>query len=114
MNTLDRLNVPLLIGAAVLLAMACVKADRVRAWRDSINPSAPEVPDSAFVAARVVLVTMAGIGVYTAVQGFGDWTRSWVFLPTTTEKAGGRTPGEQLNGTALSTVNRCSRRRSQA
>jgi hypothetical protein len=31
MNNLDRLNVLLLIGAAALLAMACVKADRVRA-----------------------------------------------------------------------------------
>ncbi|MEU8971542.1 hypothetical protein AB0D11_20115 [Streptomyces monashensis] len=71
MNTLDKLNVLLLIGAAVLLAMACVKADRLRAWRESINPSAPEVPDSAFAVARVVLVTMAGIGFFTAVRGFG-------------------------------------------
>ncbi|KOV59892.1 hypothetical protein ADK64_32465 [Streptomyces sp. MMG1121] len=51
--------------------MACVRADRVRAWRQGINPSAPDVPDSAFVVARVVLVTMACIGVYAAVQGLG-------------------------------------------
>src|SRR5882762_11371604 len=71
MDTLTKMNVFVLVLAAVLLAMACVKADRVRAWRESINPSAPEVPDASFVLARVVLVTMAGIGIYTAVQGFG-------------------------------------------
>jgi hypothetical protein len=65
------LNLLLLGLAAVLLAMACVKADRVRAWRAGINPSATELPDAAFTVARVLFVVMAGWGVYTAVQGFG-------------------------------------------
>lgn len=54
--------------AAGLVAMGCVKADRVRRWRRSFNPSAPELPDSAFVAARVVLFGMAGVGVFSAFQ----------------------------------------------
>ncbi|MFG2427806.1 hypothetical protein [Streptomyces sp. NPDC048590] len=53
---------------AGLVAMGCVKADRVRAWRESFNPSAPALPDSTFVVARVVLFGMAGIGVFTAFQ----------------------------------------------
>ncbi|MEU8031466.1 hypothetical protein AB0C13_22965 [Streptomyces sp. NPDC049099] len=71
MNALDKLNVLGLVVSAVLLAMACVKADRVRSWRSNINPSAPELPDAAFVAARVLFVTLAAIGIYTAIQGFG-------------------------------------------
>ncbi|MFF9674798.1 hypothetical protein ACF1GS_24365 [Streptomyces eurythermus] len=71
MGTLDKLNVLSLVLSAVLVAMACVKSDRVRSWRANINPSAPDLPDSAFVAARVLFLTLAGIGVYTAVQGFG-------------------------------------------
>ncbi|MFD5796543.1 hypothetical protein ACFWIO_24045 [Streptomyces diastatochromogenes] len=71
MDTLTKLNTLSLILCAGLVAMACVKADRVRAWRSSINPSAPELPDAAFVVGRVVLVTMAAIGVYTSIQGFG-------------------------------------------
>jgi len=71
MDTLSRMNVAVLVLAAVLVAMACVKADRIRAWRAGINPSAPEVPDGSFVLARVVLLTMAGFGVYMAIQGFG-------------------------------------------
>ncbi|MEV0494556.1 hypothetical protein [Streptomyces atratus] len=53
---------------AVLVAMGCLKAARVRGWRRSFNPSAPELPDSAFVVGRVLLFGMAGIGVYTAFQ----------------------------------------------
>ncbi|MCD7443999.1 hypothetical protein K4B79_38045 [Streptomyces lincolnensis] len=68
---MTEMNVLLLVLAAVLLGMACVRADRVRAWRAGINPSATELPDSAFTVARVLLVTMAGFSVYTAVQGFG-------------------------------------------
>ncbi|MGW0707033.1 hypothetical protein ACWD4G_13925 [Streptomyces sp. NPDC002643] len=71
MDALTRLNILGLVLSAVLLAMACVKADRVRAWRSRINPSAEELPDAAFTAARVLFVTLAGIGVYLAVQGFG-------------------------------------------
>ncbi|MFF4042150.1 hypothetical protein [Streptomyces sp. NPDC001816] len=71
MDGLTKLNVLGLALTAVLLAMACVKADRVRAWRSSINPSAPDLPDSAFVVARVIFVTLAGLGIYTAVQAFG-------------------------------------------
>ncbi|MEU2680867.1 hypothetical protein B046DRAFT_07048 [Streptomyces sp. LamerLS-316] len=58
----------LLVLAAGLVAMGCVKADRVRRWRESFNPSAPELPDSAFVVARVALFAMAGIGVFSALQ----------------------------------------------
>jgi hypothetical protein len=71
MDALTKLNILGLVLAAVLLAMACVKADRVRAWRASINPSAEELPDSAFVVARVIFVTLAVIGIYQCVQGFG-------------------------------------------
>jgi hypothetical protein len=49
--------VPGLFLSAVLLAMACVKADRGRAWRTRIGPSAPELPDGAFVLPRILFVT---------------------------------------------------------
>lgn len=65
MNTL---NVVVFVLAAGLIAMGCVKADRVRGWRESFNPSAPDIPDSAFVAARVVLFGMAGLGIFAAFQ----------------------------------------------
>ncbi|MFF9176781.1 hypothetical protein [Streptomyces sp. NPDC014793] len=78
MDTLTKMNVFLLVLCSALLAMACVKADRVRAWRAGLNPSAPELPDSAFVVARVVLVALAVAGVCTAVRGFGVSDRtSW-------------------------------------
>lgn len=66
---MTQLSVFIFVLAAVLLAMACVKADRVRAWRESLNPSAPDVPDAAFVVARLVLVTMAVVGIVVGVQG---------------------------------------------
>jgi hypothetical protein len=53
------------VVSAVLIAMACVRASRVRAWRESINPSAPEVPDSAFVLARILFLCMAAVGLYS-------------------------------------------------
>ncbi|MER6976380.1 hypothetical protein ABT317_04840 [Streptomyces carpinensis] len=67
------------ILSAVLVAMACVKASRVRAWRHSVNPSAPEVPESSFVVARVLLLVMAALGLYTgfhtlAVADDGAWS----------------------------------------
>ncbi|MET7574834.1 hypothetical protein ABZT04_41145 [Streptomyces sp. NPDC005492] len=71
MDTLTKLNIFGLALSAVFLAMACVKADRVRAWRADFNPSAPDVPNSAFTLARLLFVTIAGIGIYTSVQGFG-------------------------------------------
>ncbi|MFF9154016.1 hypothetical protein ACF1AB_17495 [Streptomyces sp. NPDC014846] len=71
MDAPTQLNVLGLVLSAVLLAMACVRADRVRGRRTSVDPPAPEIPDAAFVVARVVLVTPAGLGVHTAVQGFG-------------------------------------------
>ncbi len=55
--------------AAVLIAMACIKADRVRAWRESLNPSAPDIPDAAFVAARILFIGMAVIGTVRGFQG---------------------------------------------
>ncbi|MFJ5264633.1 hypothetical protein ACIQAC_29665 [Streptomyces sp. NPDC088387] len=54
--------------AAVMLAAACIPADRVRGWRESVNPSAPELPDSAFVVARIVFVVMAGLVVYATIN----------------------------------------------
>ncbi|MEU2286434.1 hypothetical protein ABZ614_31665 [Streptomyces sp. NPDC013178] len=71
MDALTKLNILGLVLSALLLAMACVKADRVRAWRAGVNPSAEELPDSAFVVARISLVTLAVIGIYQCVQGFG-------------------------------------------
>ncbi|MBZ9638489.1 hypothetical protein [Streptomyces sp. PSKA30] len=71
MNDLDKLNVLGLVLAGVLLAMTCIKADRVRAWRERFNPGAEEVPDSAFTVARIVFVVMAGMCIYMAIQGFG-------------------------------------------
>ncbi|MDX3589026.1 hypothetical protein OG920_32695 [Streptomyces europaeiscabiei] len=70
MNGLAVMNVLSLVLAAVFLVMACAKADWVRAWRSRINPSAEELPDAAFTAARVILVLMAGMGIYLAIQGF--------------------------------------------
>ncbi|WP_327727580.1 hypothetical protein OG250_10995 [Streptomyces sp. NBC_00487] len=70
MNALAVTNVLSLVLAAVFLVMACVKADWVRAWRSRVNPSAEELPDAAFTAARVILVLMAGMGIYLAIQGF--------------------------------------------
>jgi hypothetical protein len=58
----------LIVLAAGLIAMGCVKADRIRGWRESFNPSAPDISDSAFVAARVVLFGMAGICIFSAFQ----------------------------------------------
>ncbi|MEV6805793.1 hypothetical protein [Streptomyces sp. NPDC051132] len=71
MDALNQLNVIGLVLSAVLVAMACVKADWVRSWRANVNPSAPELPGSAFVTARVLFLGLAAIGVYLAVQGFG-------------------------------------------
>ncbi|WP_461063057.1 hypothetical protein [Streptomyces pseudoechinosporeus] len=71
MDALTKMNVLTLVLSAVLLAMACIKADRIRAWRAGINPSAEELPDAFFVVARVALVAMAGTGIYLSVQGFG-------------------------------------------
>jgi hypothetical protein len=45
--------------SAALVAMACVKASRVRAWRHTVNPPAPEVPDSAFTVTRIMLFAVA-------------------------------------------------------
>lgn len=53
--------------AAVLVAAACVKADRVRGWRHSLNPSAPDLPDAAFVTGRVIFLVLAGVMVF---EGF--------------------------------------------
>ncbi|WP_405619818.1 hypothetical protein [Streptomyces sp. NBC_00076] len=71
MDALTKLNILGLLLAAVFLGMACVRSQRVRAWRAAVNPSAEEVPDSAFTVARVTFVALAGICVYMAVQGFG-------------------------------------------
>ncbi|KOX03688.1 hypothetical protein ADK65_05475 [Streptomyces sp. NRRL B-1140] len=64
---LTQLSIILFVLAALLILMACVKAQRVRSWRESLNPSAPEVPDVAFVVARITLIGMAAV---CAVMGF--------------------------------------------
>ena len=68
---LTRLSVILFVLAAILLLMACVKADRVRSWRESLNPSAPALPDAAFVVARITLIGVATGCVVMGVRGLG-------------------------------------------
>ncbi|PZH15255.1 hypothetical protein C1I97_08685 [Streptomyces sp. NTH33] len=46
---------------AVPAEAGCVRADRVRAWREALNPSAPDVPDAAFVVARLLFFSMAAV-----------------------------------------------------
>ncbi|MFE5598914.1 hypothetical protein ACFQ8O_06955 [Streptomyces coelicoflavus] len=65
--------------AALLVLMTCIKADRVRSWRESLNPSAPDLPDAAFVVGRAVLIVMAVICVVVGFQGLavqddGEWS----------------------------------------
>ncbi|MFJ4583219.1 hypothetical protein [Streptomyces echinatus] len=62
------MTVLLFVLSAILVAMACVRADRVRAWWESLNPSATELPDSAFVVARITFLTLAAFGVYYGFQ----------------------------------------------
>ncbi|WP_314414843.1 hypothetical protein [Streptomyces sp. DSM 40484] len=64
---------------ALLILMACIKADRVRSWRESLNPSAPEIPDAGFTVARLILVALAVVGMIIAFQGItaqdsGGWS----------------------------------------
>lgn len=68
---LTRLSVILFVLAAILLLMACVRADRVRSWRESLNPSAPGIPDAAFVVARITFVGLAVGCVVMGVRGLG-------------------------------------------
>ncbi|MGW0189838.1 hypothetical protein ACWDV7_29345 [Streptomyces sp. NPDC003362] len=65
------LSVILFVLAALLTLMACVKARRVRSWRESLNPSAPEVPDAAFVVARIALIGLAIGCVVVGARGLG-------------------------------------------
>ncbi|MGX1133560.1 hypothetical protein RKD49_005750 [Streptomyces glaucescens] len=65
------LSVILFVLAALLILMACVKAQRVRSWRESLNPSAPEVPDAAFAVARIALIGVAIGCVVVGVRGLG-------------------------------------------
>ncbi|MFI2719906.1 hypothetical protein ACH5AI_26780 [Streptomyces collinus] len=68
---LTQLSIILFVLAALLLLMACVKAQRVRSWRESLNPSAPEAPDAAFVVARIVLIAMAAVCAVMGFRGLG-------------------------------------------
>ncbi|QIJ65061.1 hypothetical protein [Streptomyces sp. JB150] len=68
---LTKLSITLFVLSALLILMACVKADRVRGWRQSLNPSAPELPDAAFVVARITLAVMAVAGIVVGLQGLG-------------------------------------------
>ncbi|MFF7977195.1 hypothetical protein [Streptomyces sp. NPDC007905] len=54
--------------SAALILTACVKAERVPSWRESLNPSGEDVPDSALTIARVVLPFMAVLGIYYGFQ----------------------------------------------
>ncbi|MER5552739.1 hypothetical protein ABT001_13825 [Streptomyces sp. NPDC002793] len=68
-----------LILAVGLVAMGCVKAERVRGWRTFSNPSAPEISDSVFVLARVVLFGTAAVCVFSgfrllAVSADAEWS----------------------------------------
>ncbi|MEV5613214.1 hypothetical protein [Streptomyces sp. NPDC052225] len=54
--------------AAVLVAMACAKADWVRSIRRRTYPSGAELPTAAFVVARVVLLTMAALSIWQGAQ----------------------------------------------
>jgi len=52
------------ILSVLLIAMACVKTSRVREWRQSVNPSAPDIPDAGFLLLRVMLLAVAAVGIY--------------------------------------------------
>ncbi|MFG2524274.1 hypothetical protein [Streptomyces sp. NPDC048527] len=54
--------------AALLLVAACVKADRVRGWRHSLDPSAPDLPDAAFVVGRVIFLVLACVMVFEGLS----------------------------------------------
>ncbi|MFC8417603.1 hypothetical protein [Streptomyces coelicoflavus] len=69
MSELTGLTIFLFVLAALLVLMACIKADRVRSWRESLNPSAPDLPDAAFVVGRAVLIVMAVVCVVVGFQG---------------------------------------------
>ncbi|WP_338701160.1 hypothetical protein V2W30_29245 [Streptomyces sp. Q6] len=65
--------------AAVVVAMACVRADWIRSLRRRTHPSGDELPTAAFVVARVLLLTMAALCVWqgaqlTAMDGDGEWS----------------------------------------
>ncbi|MGW2745698.1 hypothetical protein [Streptomyces sp. NPDC001450] len=62
------MSVLIFVGSALLALMACVRADRVRAWRGALNSSTPDIPDSAFAVARVLLLGMAAAGVFVGFQ----------------------------------------------
>ncbi|MFD5130775.1 hypothetical protein [Streptomyces olindensis] len=68
---MTKLSVILFGLAALLILMACVKSDRVRSWRESLNPSASQVPDAAFLVARIALIGVAISCVVVGVQGLG-------------------------------------------
>ncbi|MFI0242688.1 hypothetical protein [Streptomyces sp. NPDC016845] len=63
------LALTLFVLAAVLVAMCCVGADRVRSVRRRTHPSGGDLPASAFVAARTALLVMAAICVWQGVEG---------------------------------------------
>ncbi|MFI7388624.1 hypothetical protein [Streptomyces sp. NPDC049813] len=58
----------LFVLAALLVALACVKADRVRAVRRRTYPSGGELPTSAFVLARALFLAVAAICVWQGAQ----------------------------------------------
>jgi hypothetical protein len=66
-------------ASAGLVAMVCVRAGRVRAWREALNPSAPAIPDIDFTIARVLFLGLAALGIYFGFQSLsmdadGQWS----------------------------------------
>ncbi|MFF9197701.1 hypothetical protein ACF09L_21080 [Streptomyces sp. NPDC014779] len=87
--------------AGLLLLMACVPADRVRAWRTARHPGAPEVSGAAFAVGRLLLVTMAVLGIVTGFRGLSvqddaEWSDEE--LTSAVEGATGSLDGSSATG----------------
>ncbi|GAA2322094.1 hypothetical protein OKJ48_09340 [Streptomyces kunmingensis] len=63
------LSLTLFVLSAALLALVFIKANWVRSVRRRTYPSGGELPTSAFVVARTVLLTMAAVGIWQGAQG---------------------------------------------
>ncbi|MEV1024152.1 hypothetical protein [Streptomyces sp. NPDC050264] len=64
--------------SALLIAMACVRADWVRSIRRRTYPSGGELPTSAFVTARVLFLAMSLWGVWQGAQALAlDSNSRW-------------------------------------
>ncbi|MEV5433245.1 hypothetical protein [Streptomyces sp. NPDC052701] len=100
------LTIFMFVLSALLILMACIKADRVRSWRESVNPSAPDIPDAAFTVARIVLVVMAVVNVVLGFRGLAaqdtmDWSDEE--LTSAVEGATEALDGDVMYGDSLGT-----------